>query len=126
MPITPITASAQERLRHLHPVQDYMTGLWIPQVSHSQPGTVIVCEDLPFVVSSNSKIYNFTGGNMKQLYITDPSKHTFLVKAANSPNSFSGIFSSVLGLLPRFEKSKAKLTAIKMKTRNKLQPRLQL
>ena len=74
-----------------------------------QPGMVIVCEDLPFVVSSNGKIYNFTGGNMKQLYITDPSKHIFLVKAANSPSTFSNIFSSVLGLLPRFRKRQSQM-----------------
>ena len=69
-----------------------------------QPSTVIVCEDLSFVVSRNGKIYNFTGGNMKQLYITDPSKHKFLVKAANSPSTFSNILGSVLGLLPGFYK----------------------
>ena len=39
---------------------------------------------------------------MKQLYITDPSKHKFLVTSANSPSTFSNIFSSVLGLFPRF------------------------
>ena len=59
-----------------------------PTGTSLQPGTVIACEDLPFVVSGNGKIYNFTEGNMKQLYITDPSKHKFLVKAANSPSTF--------------------------------------
>ena len=39
---------------------------------------------------------------MKQLYITDPSKHKFLVTSANSPSTLSNIFSSVLGLFPRF------------------------
>ena len=48
-----------------------------------KPGTVIVCEDFPFIVSSNGKIYNYTGGNMKQLYITDASEHKFLVKDVN-------------------------------------------
>ena len=67
-----------------------------------QPGTVIVCKDLPFIVSSNGKIYNFTGGNIKQLYITDPNEHKFLVKAANSPSTFSNILGSVLDLLPGF------------------------
>ena len=56
-----------------------MTGLLIPHVNHFNPGTVIVCDDLPFVVSNNRKNYNFTGGNMKQLYIADSSKHKFLV-----------------------------------------------
>ena len=50
-----------------------------------QSGTVIVCKDLPFVASNNGEIYNFTGGNMRQLYIADPSEHKFLVTAANSP-----------------------------------------
>ena len=72
-------------------------------------GTVIVCEDLPFVVSSNGKIYNFTEGNMKQLYIADPSKYKFLVKTANSPSTFSNIFSSVLRLLPRFWKRQSQM-----------------
>ena len=73
-----------------------------PSGNPLQPGTVIVCDDLPFVVSNNGKIYNFTGGNMKQLYITDPSEHKFLVTSANSLSTFSSIFSSVLGLCPRF------------------------
>ena len=60
-----------------------------------QPGTVIVCEDLPFIVSSNGKICNFTGGNMGQLYIADPSKQKFLVKATNSPSNFSNILGSI-------------------------------
>ena len=42
------------------------------------------------------------GGNMEQLYITDPSKHEFLVTSANSLNTLSNKFSSVLGLFPRF------------------------
>ena len=39
---------------------------------------------------------------MKQLYITDPSKHKFLVTSANSSSTVSNILSSVLGLFPRF------------------------
>ena len=31
-----------------------------------QPGTVIVCNKLPFIMSNNGKIYNFTGGSFKQ------------------------------------------------------------
>ena len=65
------------------------------------PGTVIVFKDLPFVVSSNGKMYNFTGGNMRQLYIDDPSKHKFLATTTNSLSTFSNIFISVLGLFPR-------------------------
>ena len=44
-----------------------------------QPSTVIICNKLPFVVSNNGKIYNFTGGSFKQLYVADPSKHKYLV-----------------------------------------------
>ena len=39
-----------------------------------QPGTVIFSDDLPFIVSANGKIYNYTGGNM---YVADPSEHNF-------------------------------------------------
>ena len=69
-----------------------------------------VCEDLPFIVSSNGKIYNFIGGNIKQLYIADPSEHKFLVKATNSPSTFSNILGSVLGLLPGFCKRQNQTT----------------
>ena len=73
-----------------------------PSGSPLQPGTVIVCDNLPFVVSNNGKIYNFMEGSMKQLYVADPSEQKFLVTSANSPSTFSNIFSSVLGLFPRF------------------------
>ena len=73
-----------------------------PSGNPLQPGTITVYDDLPSVVSNNGKIYNFMGGNMKQLDITDPSEHKFLVTSANSLNTFSNIFSSVLGLFPRF------------------------
>ena len=66
------------------------------------PGTIIVCNNIPFVVSNNGKMYNFTGGSMKQLYVTDPCKHKFVVTSANSQRTFSDIFSSVLGLFLRF------------------------
>ena len=77
-----------------------------PKGKPLQPGTVIVCEDPPFVVSSNGKIYNFMGGNMKQLYVNDASEHKFLVKAANSPSAFSNMIGSVLSLLPGFHRRK--------------------
>ena len=70
-----------------------------------QPGTVIACNNIPFVVSNNGKIYNFTGGSMKQLYVADPSEHKFLVTSANSPSTFSSIINSVLGLILRFNNS---------------------
>ena len=66
-----------------------------PSGNPLQPGTIIVCNGLPFVVSNNGKIYNFMGGNMKQVHITDPSKHKFLVTSVNSQSTFSSIFSSV-------------------------------
>ena len=75
-----------------------------------QLGTVIVCKDLPFVVSNNGKIYDFIGGNMRQLYIAHPSKHKFLVTATNSLTTFSNIFSSVLGLFPRFSKRQSQVS----------------
>ena len=71
-----------------------------PEGKPLQPGTIIFCEDLPFIVSANGKIYNYTGGNMKQLYIADSIKHKFLVNAANMPGTLSNILDSVLGMLP--------------------------
>ena len=53
-------------------------------------------------MSNNGKIYNFTGGRFKQLYVTDPSKHKFLFRLANSPSTFSSIVNSVIGQFPRF------------------------
>ena len=67
-----------------------------------QLGAIIICDKIPFVVSNNGKIYNFTGGSFKQLYVADPSKHKFLVSLANSPSTFSSIINSVIGLFPRF------------------------
>ena len=81
-----------------------------PSSKPLQPGTVIICEDLPFIVSSNGKIYNFTGGNIKQLYIAGPREHKFLVKATNCPSTFSNILGSVLGLLPGFHRRQNQTT----------------
>ena len=67
-----------------------------------QPGTIIICDKIPFVVSNNGTMYNFTGGSFKKIYITDPSKHNFLVSLANSPSTFSSIINSVISQLPRF------------------------
>ena len=58
-----------------------------------QPGTIIICDKIPFVVSNNGKLYNFTGGSFKQLYVTDPSEHKFLVSLANSLSTFSSIIN---------------------------------
>ena len=73
-----------------------------PEGKPLQPGMVIFCKDLPFIVSANGKIYNYTGGNMKQLYIVDPSKHKFLGNKANRPGTLSNILDLVLGMLPGF------------------------
>ena len=67
-----------------------------------QPGTIIICDKIPFVASNKGKIYYFTGGSFKQLYVTDPSKHKFLVSLANSSSTFSSIINSVLSPLSRF------------------------
>ena len=93
---------SQRQVEALTPCVRQNDRFFDPSGNPLQPGTVIVCKDLPFVVSNKGKIYNFMGGNMKQLYITDPSEHKFLVTSANSPSTFSNIFSSVLGLFPRF------------------------
>ena len=67
-----------------------------------QPSTIIICDKIPFILSNNGKIYNFTGGSFKQLYVTDPSKHKFLVSLTNSPSTFSSTINSVISLLPGF------------------------
>ena len=69
-----------------------------PSGNPLQPGTVIICNKLPFIVSNNGKIYNFTSSSFKQLYMTDPSKHKFLASLANSPSTFSSLLSSALKL----------------------------
>ena len=79
-----------------------------PEGKPLQPGTVIFCDGLPFIVSANSKIYNYTGSNMKQLYVADPKEHTFLVNRVNRPGTLSNILGSVLGMLPGFCKKKTK------------------
>ena len=67
-----------------------------------QPGTIIICDKIPFIVSNNGKIYNFTWGSFKQLYVANASEHKFLVSLAKSPSTLSSIINSVLSLLPRF------------------------
>ena len=84
-----------------------------------QPGTIIICNKIPFIVSNNGKIYNFTGGSFKQLYVTDPSEHKFLVSLANSPNTFSSIINSVKSLLPR--SSSKQTNSNKHKNKNQVQ-----
>ena len=101
-PKSPAILSQDRQVELLTPCMRQHDRFVDPTGNPLQPGTVIVCEDLPFIVSSNGKIYNFTGGNMGQLYIADPSGHKFLVKAANSASTFSNILGSVLGLLPGF------------------------
>ena len=75
-----------------------------PQGRPLQPGTVIFCNDLPFIVSVNGKIYNYTGGNMKQLYVADPREHKFLVNEAHRPGTITYILGSVLSMLSGFHK----------------------
>ena len=91
-PNTLISISTQDsQVEALTPCMRQHDKFVIPSGKLLQPGTAIVCEELPFVVSSYGKIYKFTGSNMKQLYITDPSKQKSLVKAANSPSTFSNM-----------------------------------
>ena len=99
---TTSTLPSQRQVKALTPCVRQNDRYVNPSDNPLQPGTVIVCDNLPFVVSKNGKIYNFTESNMKQIYITDPSEHKFLVTSANSLSTFSSIFSSVLGLFPRF------------------------
>ena len=70
-------------------------------------------------MSNNDKIYNFTGGSFKQLYVADTSEHNFLVSLANSPSTFSSIINSVIGLFPRF--SRKQTNSNKHKNENQVQ-----
>ena len=100
---TPVPISMQDKqVEVLTPCMRQHGRFVVPECKQLQPGTVIFFEDLPFIVSANGKIYNYTGGNMKQLYIADPSEHKFLVYKANRPGTLSNILESVLGMLPGF------------------------
>ena len=61
----PNTLPSDRQVEALTPCTRQHDRFVIPSGKPLQPGTVIVCKDLPFVVSINGKIYNFTGGNMK-------------------------------------------------------------
>ena len=99
---SPHTPPSQRQVESFKPCIRQNDRFVNPSGNPLQPGTIIICNNIPFVVSNNVKIYNFTGGSMKQLYVTDPSKHKFVVTSANSLSTFSNIFSSVLGLFLRF------------------------
>ena len=102
-PNSPFLTSSQDRkVEVLMPCMGQHDRFVDPKGKPLQPGTVIFCKDLPFIISNNGKIYNYMGGNMKQLYIADPCEHKFLVKEANRPSTFSNILNSVLGMLPGF------------------------
>ena len=102
-PSTPAPISMQDKqVDVLKPCMRQHNRFVDPKGKPLQPCTVIFCEDLPFIVSANGKIYNYTEGNMKQLYKDDPSEHKFLVNEANRPGTLSNILESVLGMLPGF------------------------
>ena len=99
----PIPIATQDRqVEVLKPCTRQYDRFIDPQGRTLQLGTVIFCKDLPFIVSANGKIYNFTGGNMKQLYVADPREHKFLVNEANRPGTITNILGSVLNMLPGF------------------------
>ena len=73
-----------------------------PQGRPLQPCTVIFCDDFPCIVSANGRIYNYTGGNNKQIYIADPREHRFLVNEGNRPGDIANILDSVLRMVTGF------------------------
>ena len=82
----PIPTTAQDRnhqVEVLTPCTMQYNRFVDPQGRTLQPGTIIFCDNLPFIVSANGKIFNYTDGNMKQLYVADPREHKFLVNEAN-------------------------------------------
>ena len=102
-PNTPVPITTQDRqVEVLTPCTRQYDRFVDPEGKPLQPGTVIFCDDLSFIVSANGKIYNYTVGNMKQLYVPDPREHKFLVNEANRPGTLSNILGSVLGMLPDF------------------------
>ena len=104
-PNTPLPTSIQDRqVEVLTPCTRQHNRFVDPKGRSLQPGTVIFCYDLPFVVSANGKIYTYTGGNMKQLYVAHPREHKFSVNEANRPGTLSNILESVLGMLPGFHR----------------------
>ena len=76
-----------------------------PQGRPLQPVNTVFCKDLPFIVSANGKIYNYTSSNMKQLYVADLKEHKFLVNEANRPGTITNILGSVFSMLPGFHKT---------------------
>ena len=96
------TLSSQRQVKSFPPCVRQNDRFLNPSGKPLQPGTVIICDKIPFIVFNNGKIYNFTESSFKQLYVTDPSEHKFLVSLANSPSTFSSIINSVISLLPRF------------------------
>ena len=77
-PNTPVPITMQDRqVDVLMPCTRQHDRFVDPKGKPLTPGTVIFCDDLSFIVSANSKIYNYTGSNMKQLYVADPSEHKF-------------------------------------------------
>ena len=96
------TPSSQRQVENFTPCVRQNDRFVNPLGKPLQPGTIIICDKIPFIVFNNGKIYNFTGGSLKQLYVADPSEHKFLVSLATSPIPFSSIINSVISLLPRF------------------------
>ena len=102
------TLSSQRQGKSFTPCDRQNDRFVNPSGKPLQPGTIIICDKIPFIVSNNGKIYNFTGGSFKQLYVTDPSENKFLVSLANSPSTFSSITNSVISLLPRLSSKQTK------------------
>ena len=101
----PIPITKQDRqVEVLTPCTRQYDRFIVPEGKPLQPGTVIFCDDFLFIVSANGKIYNYTGGNMKQLYVADPREHKFLVNEANRLSTLTNILGSVLSILPGFHK----------------------
>ena len=104
------TPSSQRQVESFTPCDRQNDRFVNPSGKPLQPGTVIICDKIPFIVSNNGRIYNFTGGIFKQVYVIDPIKHKFLVSLANSPSTSSSIINSIISLLPRLVANKPILT----------------
>ena len=59
------TPSSQRQVKSFTPCVRQNDRFVGPSGKPLQPGTIIICDKIPFVVSNNGKIYNFTGGSFK-------------------------------------------------------------
>ena len=109
------TSSSQRQVESFTPCVRQNDRFVDPSGKHLQPGTIIICDKIPFIVSNNGKIYNFTGGSFKQLYVADPSEHKFLVSWLIAPALFQVVLTQLQVYYQGLVASKPILTNMQLK-----------